>query len=132
MTEPLPARETPAPVVYFEILGGEGTRHELREFYARSFGWQYQVAEQWDYAAVARDEGTPGIGGAVHEAPDGPRVVLSIEVEDVRAALDVVLANGAELVQEIVVVPGIVTYAQFRDPASNVLTLSARATPDAD
>lgn len=128
--EPPSAREMPAPVVYFEILGGEGTRHQLRECYARCFGWQYQVAEQWDYAAVDRDEGAAGIGGAVHEAPDGPRVVLSIEVEDVRAALDVVLANGAELVQEIVVVPGIVTYAQFRDPAGNVLTLSARETLD--
>jgi len=131
MTESLSARGMPAPVVYFEILGGESTRQQLREFYARCFGWQYQVAEQWDYAAVDRDEGSPGIGGGVHEALDGPRVVLSIEVEDVRAALDVVLANGAQLVREIVVVPGIVTYAQFRDPAGNVLTLSARETPDA-
>lgn len=37
--------------------------------------------------------------------------------------LDKVVAAGAEKVQDVTEIPGMVTFAQFRDPAGNVIGL---------
>jgi predicted enzyme related to lactoylglutathione lyase len=115
--------------MHFEIMAGPGGGAALRDFYASTFGWQYTAMPE-DYHLVNYNEGDPGIGGAVIEA-DAPTVVISVEVEDVAAYLEQVKANGGEVVQDTQVMPGIVTYAVFRDPAGNQIGLVGSEIPPA-
>ena len=118
------------PVVHFEIMSAPGGAQALRQFYADTFGWQYNVVPE-DYALVDYTEGERGIGGAVIEGKSA-NVVISIEVPDVAAALEQAKANGAEIIEEETVIPGMVTYGIFRDPAGNAMGVVAETTPPAE
>lgn len=118
-------------VAWFEIMAGPGGQGRLHEFYGSVFGWQFDELEG-GYAAVRRGDADPGIGGGVGEVADGPQVVLSIEVDDIHAAIEQVKASGGEVVQEPQSIPGIVTYATFRDPAGNVVGLMDAKVPPAE
>ncbi|MEX2446638.1 MAG: VOC family protein [Dehalococcoidia bacterium] len=47
------------------------------------------------------------------------KVLVYIEVDDPAAYLGKVKAAGGEVVQDVTVIPDMVTYATFRDPAGN-------------
>ena len=108
----------PNPVVHFEILGPDGA--ELQQFYSEMFGWTINADNPMSYGLV--DTGGSGIGGGISQA-DTPLAAIYIEVDDPAAYLTKVVAGGAEIVQEETEVPGMVTFAQFRDPAGNVIGL---------
>jgi hypothetical protein len=118
------------PVVHFEIIGTDGTA--LRAFYAELFGWAVQFVPEMNYGLVDTQAGSGINGGIGTSGEGGPRVIFYIEVPDPQEALDAVEANGGTTVAPVDVVPGVVTFAQFADPQSNVVGLvkAAEAAQD--
>lgn len=106
------------PVVHFEILAGPGQdKKALQAFYRNTFGWDIDASNELDYGMV--DLGDKGIDGAVDAAADKPKVLIYIEVDDPTAYLARVKAAGGTVVTDVTVIPDMVTYATFRDPAGN-------------
>jgi predicted enzyme related to lactoylglutathione lyase len=103
-----------APIVYFEIAGPDGGR--LREFYSAVFGWAI------DSSSTIRAASTGGLRGGVREDPADK--VLYMGVPDVTEALARIEAAGGKTVVPRTVVPGVVTFALFTDPAGNLLGLA--------
>jgi len=103
-----------APIVYFEIAGPDGPR--LREFYSAVFGWSIDASSS--IAAAS----TGGLKGGIRQDP--PEKVIYMGVPDIMAALKQIEAAGGHTVLPRTVVPGVVTFALFTDPAGNRLGLA--------
>ncbi|MCC6831561.1 MAG: VOC family protein [Thermoleophilia bacterium] len=122
----------PDSVVHFDILGPDGPA--LQAFYAELFGWTYTGFDgsdegMADYALTTAGEGT-GIGGGVGASTDGrPSVTVYAGVADAQEALDRAVALGATVVQEVTRIPGVVTFARFRDPQGNVMGVASGPPP---
>ena len=110
-----------APVVRFEIMGGQG--NQLEEFYKELFGWKIDSNNPMKYGMV--DTGGPGgVNGDVGASQDGKnRVSVYIEVEDLDAALAESEKLGGKTILPPSQVPGGPTLAMFADPAGNVTGL---------
>ncbi|MBA2276317.1 MAG: VOC family protein [Chloroflexia bacterium] len=106
------------PVVHFEIIGADGPA--LQQFYRELFGWQIQDMPEMSYGAIAPGEG--GIGGGIGQE-EGPAVRVYIQVDDLEAELTRIEANGGATVVPPMEIPGVVTFAMFRDPAGNTIGL---------
>ncbi len=100
--------------VHFEIHGDDPVA--ATEFYAAVFDWK---VEQWGdqpYWLYGTGEG-PGIDGAAAPTADhGQKVVLTVEVDDLAAALERVRAAGGSVVQEPMPIPGVGTHSYVLDP----------------
>jgi predicted enzyme related to lactoylglutathione lyase len=115
-------------VTHFEILGRDGKA--LQGFYAGLFGWQVDANNPMNYGVVSPVEN--GIGGGIADSQDGkPMTTVYVEVDDVQAYLDKAKAAGAKIVMEKTVLPGMVTFAQFEDPAGNIVGLAETGVPPA-
>lgn len=123
----------PNPIVHFEIMAAPGGKQALQDFYRTAFDWNIEPQDMGggdSYGLIRPEEG--GIGGAVDEAQDGgASVVVYIGVDDPQAFLDKAKENGAQEVMGVTTVPGMVTFAQFRDPAGNVVGIVANEPPPA-
>ena len=117
----------PNPVVHFEIGGADGAA--LQRFYGDAFGWSVTADNPMAYGLVDEQEGR-GIGGGI-TAADNPGVTVYIEVDDLEAYLGKVRELGGSVVQEVTVIPGMVTMALFADPEGNVVGLVHSETPPA-
>lgn len=107
----LPAlAQTGAPIVFFDIAGPDAAK--LKEFYSGNFGWGIDAASGIK---------TPQLNGTLRQDP--PATVLYIGVPDINAALAKIGASGGTTVVPRMVVPNVVTFALFKDPAGNVLGL---------
>ena len=101
--------------VHFEIHGDDPVA--ATEFYAAVFDWK---VEQWGdqpYGLYTTGVGGPGIDGAA--APSeyhGQKVVLTVEVDDLAAAVEKARAAGGTIVVENAPIPGVGTHAQVLDP----------------
>ena len=92
------------------------------EFYRRVFGWN--IRKRGD-GATAFDDGVGEVSGAwvLGRSPSAvPGLMVYIMVDSVAAAVDLVVANGGEIVQPIGADAPEIT-ARFRDPGGNVLGL---------
>ena len=119
----------PTPVVHFEIHGTQGSN--LADFYSTMFGWTVNADNPHNYGMVepgGPGPDAPGIMGAILEQ-DQTNVVIYIQVDDPAASLKKVGAAGGKVVQDVTVIPGMVTMALFQDPAGNVMGLVASETP---
>ena len=105
-----------APVVHFEIYGKDAAK--LQGFYADLFGWEIHADNPMNYGMVHTNSGDKGIGGGIAEGD--ARVNVVVEVDDLQKYLDTAVAAGAKVVTPITEIPGVVTFAEFRDPAGNV------------
>ena len=122
---------SPNPVVHFEIMcGPDQDVAAHRAFYADTFGWTYDIVPEMDYAMVNVAPGT-GIGGSVGMTDSGPHAAVYIAVDDPVAYLAKAVANVAEKLMDVETVPGMVTFAMFRDLAGNVIGIVANETPPA-
>ncbi len=119
------------PIVHFEIMGTEDQKAQLQAFYRDTFDWVIDPTGDMQYGMVTKPEGEFGPGGAVDASPDGPGVIIYIGVDDIRGALAKAQANGAEVTMDVTTVPGMVTFAQFRDPAGNIMGLVDNQMPEA-
>ena len=92
------------------------------DFYAKVFGWR--IRQRGD-GHTAFDDTTGDVSGTWvlgRPASLEPGLLIYIMVDSVAATIDVVIANGGELVQPIGADAPEVT-ARFRDPAGNVIGL---------
>jgi predicted enzyme related to lactoylglutathione lyase len=118
-----------APVVHFEIMGGEGK--QLEKFYGELFGWRIDSDNPMKYGIVDTCGGSGGINGGVSPTKDGTRrVSIYAQVEDLQATLDRAQKLGGKTILPPTEVPGGPTLALFADPAGNVtgLLLARRAS----
>jgi len=107
-------------ICYIEIPATDVTRSA--EFYRRVFGWN--VRRRGD-GGTAFDDTTGEVSGSwVLARPPAavPGLLVYLMVGSVAAAVDLVVANGGEIVQPIGVDAPEIT-ARFRDPAGNVIGL---------
>jgi len=103
-----------APIVYFEIAGPDGAK--LKDFYSAVLGWTID-----DHAGIAAAS-TGGLKGGLRQDP--AEKVLYFGVPDINAALKHIEESGGKTVVPRTVVPGVVTFALFTDPAGNRLGLA--------
>lgn len=109
-----------AAVTHFEISASDGKR--AQEFYASLFDWKINYVPEMNYGLV--DTGWKGgIGGGIGqvEAGKNPSVTFYVQVEDVQAYLDKAVSLGGKIVQPMIEVPNVVTFALFADLDGNVV-----------
>jgi uncharacterized protein len=110
------------PVVYFEIVGGDGEAQQ--GFYRELFGWDIKPVESTGggYGRVAASDS--GVEGGVGAFPGAPNyVTVYVQAKDPAKALEQAKAlGGSTLMEPREVRPG-VTVAMFRDPAGNAVGL---------
>jgi uncharacterized protein len=107
-------------ICYVEIPATDIARSA--EFYRRVFGWK--IRRRGD-GSTAFDDIVEEVSGTwVLGRPPSvvPGILISIMVDSVAATLDLVVANGGEVVQPIGADAPEIT-ARFRDPGGNVLGL---------
>lgn len=114
------------PIVHFEILGKDHAA--LKTFYASQFGWEMNDVMD-GYTMVTTPEGSPD--GALGTPPEGMDRMLTMyfEVDSIDAALAGIVKAGGKTVVPRTVIPGMVTFAQFADPAGNVVGIVEAETP---
>ena len=111
-----------APVVHFEIMGGEGG--QLEKFYSELFGWKINSNNPMKYGVVDTGGGPGGINGGVGPAHIGSkRVSVYAQVKDLQATLERAEKLGGRTVLPPTEVPGGPKLAMFADPAGNVTGL---------
>ena len=91
-------------------------------FYQAIFGWKVRTRGD---GSTAFDDGVGQVSGALvtGRPPSGtPGLLIYVMVDSVAATVDLVLANGGEIVQPLGVDAPEIT-ARFRDPGGNVLGL---------
>lgn len=111
-----------APVIHFEIMGGEGT--QLETFYRELFGWKINSNNPMKYGIVETEGGPGGINGGVGFTNDGSkRVSIYAQVKDLQATLDRAEHLGAKTILPPTEVPGGPRLAMFADPAGNITGL---------
>lgn len=111
-----------APVVHFEIMGGEAS--ELETFYRQLFGWKINGNNPIKYGIVETGGGPGGINGGIGPAKDGSkRVSVYVRVEDLQTTLDRAQRLGGKIILPPTEVPGGPKLAMFADPAGNVTGL---------
>lgn len=106
---------------------------ESQTFYRALFGWKTQPLGA-DYVVLSPPSGPTGglspAGGALRPGD----VVVYVSTDDIPATLARVKALGGRVVQPETPLPGVGSYALFRDPGGNLVGL-LRASPagyDAD
>lgn len=110
------------PVVHFEI--GSKDFDKARNFYTRVFDWKITDHAKMKYGMVEKaDEGS--IGGGITPLPEGapPFVTFYIQVDDLKACLDRIEAEGGRMVVPPTPIPDIGHGAIFADPDGNHIGL---------
>ena len=111
-----------APVVHFEIMGGEGK--QLETFYSALFGWKVNSNNPLNYGLVDTEGGPDGINGGVGvNQGGGNRVTVYAQVNDLKATLDKAEELGGKTILPPTEIPGGPKLALFADPAGNVTGL---------
>jgi predicted enzyme related to lactoylglutathione lyase len=118
-------------VVHFEVPYDDADR--ARAFYADVFGWKIQPVPEFDYNFVqtgATAEGTgmpaePGyIGGGMFQRQEPvTRPVITINVDDMTAALAAIAAHGGAAVGDPMPVGEMGVSAYFTDSEGNLMGL---------
>jgi predicted enzyme related to lactoylglutathione lyase len=102
-----------APIVFFDIAGPDAAH--LKSFYSGVFGW-----------SIDGNNGikTGALEGTLRQDP--PEKIIYIGVPDIDAALVQVKAAGGTVDLPRTVIPNVVTFALFKDPAGNRMGLVER------
>jgi uncharacterized protein len=117
-----------APVVHFEIMGGDGV--QLEKFYRELFGWNINSNNPLKYGVVETGGGPGSVGGGVGPSNDGKkRVSIYVQVSDLQATLDRAEKLGGKTILPPSEVPGGPKLALFADPAGNVTGILLERQP---
>ncbi|HJV98317.1 MAG TPA: VOC family protein [Arthrobacter sp.] len=125
-------------VVHFEIPADNEDR--ARKFYQSVFGWTFQVLPEMEYSLAMttplNEQGVPAEPGAINggifrrgdmlQAP-----VVTIDVDDIDAALEEISRTGGKTVRGRMEVPGSGWNAYFQDSEGNVIGLWQNARQSA-
>jgi predicted enzyme related to lactoylglutathione lyase len=117
---PMPPTRANGKICYIEMPTADIARSA--EFYKRVFGWN--VRQRGD-GALAFDDSIGEVSGSwVKGRPPAskPGLLVYVMVDSVAKTLDLVVANGGEIVQPIGADAPEIT-ARFRDPGGNVIGL---------
>ncbi len=113
------AEDWARPVVHWEIQARDP--QNMREFYSQMFNWSIGDGPIMQIGAGI---GGPEPGPAGHILPsDAPRIVLYIQVLDLRASMERATALGGSVIAQPFDVPGGPTIAGIADPEGNRITL---------
>jgi uncharacterized protein len=107
-------------ICYIEIPATDIARSA--EFYGQVFGWP---TRQRGDGRTAFDDGVGQVSGAWvlgRPAASIPGLLLYVMVDSVAATVDLIVANGGEIVQAVGADAPEIT-ARFRDPAGNLIGL---------
>ena len=116
----------PNEIVHFEIMGPDGGA--LADFYRRAFDWDPTPFEGVDdYFGVDGGSVAGAVGAGSEDLP--AYVAMYLSVDSVDDHLDRIEKAGGSTVVPKTVMPGVVTFAMFRDPAGNVMGLAEKETP---
>jgi predicted enzyme related to lactoylglutathione lyase len=117
--------------VHFEIP--TENKERANTFYQSAFGWNLVPMQGMDYTSAITtpsDEQTgmpsaPGaINGALFPRTDSLRTpIITIDVDDVDAALAQIESAGGSVAQAKEAVPGMGWYAYFKDTEGNIMGL---------
>jgi len=123
-------------VVHFEIHADDP--HRAIAFYTGAFGWTVEQMGSEDYwLATTTPQGGVGINGAIMRRR-GPRpeigapivgAVVTVQVEDVDAALTSCVKLGGHVALERVTIPNVGAVAYVHDTEANVLGIFQSVTP---
>lgn len=111
-------------VVYFEFTADDPER--AATFYRNVFGWS---AVKWDgpedyWSIITGEESEAGINGGMMRRREGsPNATTSIEVESLADYTDKVLTAGGIQVVPRTAIPGIGSYAYFKDTEGNIFCI---------
>ena len=107
------------PVAWFEIMGPDP--EQTARFYSELFGWHTEALEG-GYTTVDT-HGGGGINGGLGKSDDGQASMKAyVLVDDLQATLDKAGTLGGPTVVPVTEM-SVVTFAQFTDPAGNVVGL---------
>lgn len=118
-------------IVHWELMGPDA--EALTGFYTEIFDWKVEAVPGFDgYNLVQAEQA--GIGGAVGKGNENMPAyqAIYVEVPDVEAHLEKIEAAGGKTVVPKTVIPGMVTFALFNDPAGNLVGIVDEATPPAE
>ncbi|HXM92909.1 MAG TPA: VOC family protein [Candidatus Dormibacteraeota bacterium] len=116
----MPATRANGKICYIEIPATDVA--SSAEFYRRVFGWN--IRQRGD-GHTAFDDTTGQVSGTWvlgRSAASAPGLLVYVMVDSVAATLEVIVANGGEIVEPIGADAPEIT-ARFRDPAGNVIGL---------
>src|SRR5258708_36533722 len=116
----MPARIAKGKICYIEIPTADIARSA--EFYKRVFGWNVRTR---DNGSTAFDDTTGQVSGSwgLKRPPAAqPGLLVYVMVDSVAATIELITANGGEIVQPIAADAPEIT-ARFRDPCGNVIGL---------
>lgn len=118
-------------VVHFEIPADDQER--ARKFYQEALGWRIDPVPGMDYNMVVTtpmDESTgaptePGAinGGMFAREAALKTPVITVDVEDINATLATVESLGGAVVKPRETIPGMGSFAYFKDTEGNVMGL---------
>ena len=107
-------------VVHFEIPADDPER--AVRFYSAVFSWQVEKwpgpTDYWLITTGSKDK--PGIDGAILRRIGESKVVDTIDVPSVDEFIDKIKANGGEIAQPKMSVPGVGYVAYFQDTEGNI------------
>ena len=127
-------------VVHFEIPADDSSR--ASSFYSEAFGWNMMPVPDMDYTMVgttaSNETGAPTEPGAINggmytrndQLPKSP--VVTVDVDDIDAALEKIESLGGSTVSPKVPVGEMGFAAYFQDPEGNVLGLWQNAPQTAE
>ncbi|MDJ0954211.1 MAG: VOC family protein [Acidimicrobiia bacterium] len=118
-------------IVHWELMGTDGDK--LAAFYENLFGWRSEPVTGFDsYNMVAGE--AAGLGGAIGSGNEHmpSYQTFYVEVEGVKEALDAATAHGGSVAVPRTVVPGMVVFGLFTDPAGNLVGVVEAETPAAE
>ncbi len=91
-------------------------------FYEALFGWRFEDGGHPGFFRMER-EGQPIVALQQRRELGGVRMTgfeVTVEVDDVGAVADAVVANGGRIVMEPATIPGVGELVFFEDPGGNV------------
>jgi predicted enzyme related to lactoylglutathione lyase len=114
-------------IVHFELPADDPER--AARFYEQAFGWRIEKwqSDAMDYWMIMTgEEGEPGIdGGMGRRQYPGEGVSVTLDVEDVDAALERIVAAGGTIAVPKMAVPGVGWLAYVKDTEGHVIGLMA-------
>jgi predicted enzyme related to lactoylglutathione lyase len=126
-----------AGVIHFEIPADDENR--AREFYSAAFGWKIDAMPELSYAMLRTtptdETGMPSVpgsinGGMFRREGELTSPVVTVDVEDIDAALEKIIALGGSTVMPRQEVGTMGWSAYFRDTEGNIMGLWQNAAPE--
>jgi len=116
------------PVVHWELMSKDPEK--VAAFYEQIFGWKIQQMPEMNYRLVETG-GKGGINGGIFK-PEGQEpwpgnMTLYIDVDDLAAYRERILAAGGEIHVEEQEVPGMGSFTLLADPEGRMMGLWKQA-----